>query len=45
MRKREGGDLLFLVPNEAQTPDATAIGEDDMLATLVQLPASCFVLN
>ena len=41
----KGLDMLLLVANQAETANPTAIGEGDMLAIIVKLPASLLVLN
>src|SRR5215467_7605435 len=41
----EGGDLVFLVANQAQSPNPTAISEGDVFAIGVKLPAGLFILD
>src|SRR5205807_1550787 len=42
---RECLNLLLLIAHQAESANATAIGEGDMLAIIVQLPASLLVFN
>src|SRR5260370_26503466 len=42
---RESSDLLFLVAHKAKSPDATPIGENDVLAIGFQLPSGLFILD
>jgi hypothetical protein len=41
----KGFDVLFLVPDEPKSPDATAIGEGDVFARRRQFPAGLLVLH
>ncbi len=42
---REGGDLLFRVPNETESPDTAAIGEGDVSPIGLELPPGLLVLD
>ena len=41
----KSGDSLLLVANQSKATDSTAIGETDMFAILIKLPARRFVLD
>src|SRR5260370_33533674 len=43
--ERKCFDLLFLIPNQAQTPDPAPIRESDMLAIRLKFPTSLLVVD